>query len=140
MCRLVGVSGLVFIGTESDPRRPGAASARRRPEGPALPCHKILEVRLSGTLLGWSAMHLLALSSLLAEGSNDVSPVGTDLLPWLVLAVGAAMVFGNVVALVRPPPSGAKGDLRRAPIARTVVMIAVGFIGAVWSLASLLKG
>ena len=79
-------------------------------------------------------------SSLLAEGSGDFSPVGTDLLPWLVLAVGAAMVFGNVVALVRPPPTGAKGDLRRAPLGRTIVMIVIGFVGAVWSLASLLNG
>jgi hypothetical protein len=85
-------------------------------------------------------MSLPVLSSLLAEGSGDYAPVGTDLLPWLVLAVGAAMVFGNVVALVRPPPTGAKGDLRRAPLARTIIMITVGFVGAVWSLASLLKG
>jgi hypothetical protein len=82
----------------------------------------------------------LLAATLLGEGSGDFAPVGTDLLPWLVLAVGAAMVFGNVVALVRPPPPGAKGDLHRAPLARTLVMIAVGFVGAVWSLASLLKG
>lgn len=80
------------------------------------------------------------LAPLLAEGGGDFAPVGTDLLPWLVLAIGAAMVFGNVVALVRPPPTGAKGDLRRAPVARTLVMIVIGFVGAVWSLASLLKG
>jgi hypothetical protein len=85
-------------------------------------------------------MDLLARASLVAEGSGDFAPVGTDLLPWLVLALGAAMVFGNVVALVRPPPPGAKGDLRRAPVARTLVMIAIGFVGAVWALASLLKG
>jgi hypothetical protein len=86
-------------------------------------------------------MDLLAGASLLAEGSGDFAPVGTDLLPWLVLALGAAMVFGNVVALVRPPPPGAKGDdLRRAPVARTLVMIVIGFVGAVWALASLLKG
>jgi len=85
-------------------------------------------------------MDLLARASLLAEGSGDFAPVGTDLLPWLVLALGAAMVFGNVVALVRPPPPGAKDDLRRAPVARTLVMIAIGFVGAVWALASLLKG
>jgi hypothetical protein len=76
----------------------------------------------------------------LLAADNTFSPVGTDVLPWLILAVGGAMVFGNVVALVRPPATGAKGELKRAPIGRTVVMIAIGFIGAVWSLASLLKG
>ena len=82
-----------------------------------------------------------ALARLLAADDGNFKPVGTDLLPWLVLAVGSAMVFGNVVALVRPPPPGAKADdLRRAPLARTVLMIVVGFIGAVWSLASLLSG
>ena len=76
----------------------------------------------------------------LLAADNNFSPVGTDLLPWLILALGAAMVFGNVVALVRPPEQSAKGELRRAPLARTVLMIAIGFVGAVWSLASLLKG
>lgn len=76
----------------------------------------------------------------LVAADNNFSPVGTDLLPWLILAVGGAMVFGNVIALVRPPEVGDKGQLKRAPIGRTLVMIAVGFIGAVWSLASLLKG
>jgi hypothetical protein len=81
-----------------------------------------------------------AAAPLVAAGS-DFSPVGTDLLPWLVLALGAAMVFGNVVALVRPPPTGTRdGDLRRAPLGRTLVMIVIGFVGAVWSLASLLHG
>jgi hypothetical protein len=81
-----------------------------------------------------------ALALLLGAGSGDFNPVGTDLLPWLVLAVGSAMVFGNVVALVRPPPTGSKDDLRRAPIGRTILMITIGFVGAVWSLASLLGG
>jgi hypothetical protein len=80
------------------------------------------------------------LLGLLIGADDNFSPVGTDLLPWLVLALGAAMVFGNVVALVRPPEQSGKGQLRRAPVARTVVMITIGFVGAVWSLASLLKG
>jgi hypothetical protein len=81
-----------------------------------------------------------AFALLLGAEKGDFSPVGTDLLPWLVLAVGSAMVFGNVVALVRPPPTGSKDDLQRAPIARTILMITIGFVGAVWSLASLLGG
>ena len=72
---------------------------------------------------------------LLAQG---YSPLGTDLLPWLILALGAAMVFGNVVALVRPPDRSRPGELSRAPLVRSVAMIVVGFVGAVWALASLL--
>ena len=72
--------------------------------------------------------------------AQEFSPLGTDLLPWLVLALGAAMVFGNVVALVRPPDRERPGELRRAPLGRSLVMIGIGFVGAVWALASLLAG
>ena len=65
--------------------------------------------------------------------------LGNDLLAYLVLALGGALVVGNGLALVRPPAQAAKGDLRRAPIARTVVMIVVGLVATVWSLASLLS-
>ena len=80
------------------------------------------------------------LGPLLAADDADWSPLGTDLLPWLVLALGAAMVFGNVVALVRPPVRGGDDELRSAPVARTLVMITIGLVGAVWALASLLVG
>jgi UPF0716 family protein affecting phage T7 exclusion len=64
--------------------------------------------------------------------------LGDDLLPLLVLAVGAAMVVGSGVALVRPPAARAdEGDLPRAPVLRSVVMIVVGAVAAVWALASL---
>jgi hypothetical protein len=80
------------------------------------------------------------LGLLLAADDADWSPLGTDLLPWLVLALGAAMVFGNVVALVRPPVRDGDDELRSAPVARTLVMITIGLVGAVWALASLLVG
>jgi hypothetical protein len=76
--------------------------------------------------------------AVVAAEDADFNPLGSDLLPLLVLALGAAMVFGNVVALVRPPERRAEGELRRAPVARTLVMITIGFVGAVWALASLL--
>jgi hypothetical protein len=63
--------------------------------------------------------------------------LGNDLLAWIVLAVGAALVVGNVLALVRPPPAAQGGDLSRAPVGRTSVMIVIGLIAAVWALASL---
>jgi hypothetical protein len=64
--------------------------------------------------------------------------LGDDLLPYLVLALGAAMVLGNVLALVRPPEQAKKGELVRAPIGRSVLMIVVGAVAAVWAAATLL--
>ena len=65
--------------------------------------------------------------------------LGEDLLPLLVLALGAAMLFGNVLAMVRPPKQHKDGELERAPVARSVGMAALGFLAAIWALASLLK-
>lgn len=66
--------------------------------------------------------------------------LGEDLLPYLILALGAALVFGNGMALVRPPKEAREDELARAPVARSAVMIAIGFVAAVWALASLLSG
>lgn len=66
--------------------------------------------------------------------------LGEDLLPLLVLALGAAMVVGNGLALVRPPVSPKDGELERAPAGRSLVMIAVGLVAAVWAVASLVSG
>ncbi len=66
--------------------------------------------------------------------------LGEDLLPLLVLALGAAMVVGNGLALVRPPRRPKQGDLDRPPVARSAVMIGIGALAAVWALASLLAG
>ena len=63
--------------------------------------------------------------------------LGEDLLPYLVLALGAAMVVGNVLALFRPPPAAREGELERAPVGRSVTMIAVGAVASVWAVASL---
>ena len=63
-----------------------------------------------------------------------------DLLPLLVLALGAAMVVGNGLAIVRPPQKPKPGELARAPKSRSLVMILIGLIAAVWALATLLTG
>jgi hypothetical protein len=63
-----------------------------------------------------------------------------DLLPLLVLALGAAMVVGNGLALLRPPPAPKEGELERAPMGRSLVMVAVGLLAAIWALASLVSG
>jgi hypothetical protein len=64
--------------------------------------------------------------------------LGNDLLPYLVLAFGGALFAGNGLALVRPPARHDDGDLPRPPVARTVTMMLVGGLAALWALASLL--
>ena len=64
---------------------------------------------------------------------------GPDLLAYLVLALGAAMVVGSLLALVRPPDARQEGDLDEAPVARSLVFAAIGLVASVWALASLLS-
>ncbi len=61
-----------------------------------------------------------------------------DDLPLLVLALGAALFVGNVLALVRPPATAREGDLRKAPKTRSLIMAGIGLIAAIWALASIL--
>lgn len=63
--------------------------------------------------------------------------LGNDLMAYLVLAVGGALFAGNGLALLRPPAAPKEGDLARAPVARSMVMMVVGLVAAVWALASL---
>jgi hypothetical protein len=65
--------------------------------------------------------------------------LGNDLLPFLVLALGGALLVGNGFALLRPPPAPKEGELPRAPLARTVTMMVVGLIASVWAIATLLS-
>ena len=64
--------------------------------------------------------------------------LGDDLLAWLIFALGGALFAGNVMALVKPPPRK-EGDLEKAPLGRSVLMGLVGFVAAVWALASLIS-
>jgi hypothetical protein len=67
--------------------------------------------------------------------------LGEDLLAWLILALGGALLIGNVAAIVRPPPSPRdEGALERAPLTRSLVMAVVGLVAAIWAVASLLGG
>lgn len=80
------------------------------------------------------------------QDGEEVLFLGDDFMPWMVLAFGAALVVGNLLALVRPPKGDAASDAAvdpelppaRPPMARTVVMIAIGAVAAAWGLASLL--
>lgn len=63
--------------------------------------------------------------------------LGDQLLPYLVLALGGALVVGNGLALARPPEQAKEGELPRAPVGRSLAMMAVGAIAGIWALASL---
>lgn len=63
--------------------------------------------------------------------------LGDQLLPYLMLALGGALVVGNGLALVRPPEQAKEGDLPRAPLVRSLTMIGTGAVAALWALASL---
>jgi hypothetical protein len=67
------------------------------------------------------------------DGGTDLF-LGEDFFPWMILALGAAMVVGNVLALVRPPADGGQ-----PPVARAVTMIVLGAVAAIWGAASLLS-
>jgi hypothetical protein len=66
--------------------------------------------------------------------------LGEDLLAYLVLAIGGAMAVGSIMALVRPPEARKEGDLVEAPLVRSLVFAAIGLVGAVWALGSLISG
>lgn len=67
--------------------------------------------------------------------------LGDDLLQWLLLALGGALFAGNILAIVKPPEQQREEDnLERAPIGRSLVYAGLGFVAAVWALASLIAG
>jgi xanthosine utilization system XapX-like protein len=69
-----------------------------------------------------------------------------EVLRELFIAIGAALFVGNLFALLRRrAPASANpaedGDtLRRAPVGRTIVYMALGLLMAFWGVASLLAG
>jgi hypothetical protein len=73
---------------------------------------------------------------LAASGTSDLFG-GADLLPLLVLAIGGALAVGNGLALIRPRPQTKEGELTRAPAARSVLMMIVGLVAAIWAIATL---
>jgi hypothetical protein len=66
--------------------------------------------------------------------------LGQDLLAWLLLAIGGALGVGNVLAIFRPPVDPDTGETRHVPVGRSAGMATIGFIVAIWGLASLIKG
>ena len=83
---------------------------------------------LTEACFGWPCCWVMMVSMLL----------GDDLLAWLVLAMGGALFVGNLLALLKPPPTPKPGELARAPVGRSLLMTLVGGIAALWAIGSLL--
>ena len=67
--------------------------------------------------------------------------LGENLIVYLVLALGAALAVGNIMAMVKPPKKKqSEGDLQVAPKARSLGMAIIGTVAALWALVSLIKG
>jgi len=67
--------------------------------------------------------------------------LGEDLLAYLLLAFGGAMLVGNVLAVWRPPARpGQDGRGQRAPLGRSLLMAGLGLVASIWALASLVNG
>lgn len=64
--------------------------------------------------------------------------LGPDLIPFLLLALGAALVVGNGLAMIKPRVEPrTENELNRAPIGRSLLMVAIGTIVSIWALATL---
>ena len=67
--------------------------------------------------------------------------LGEDLLAYLVLAFGGALFVGNLLAVVKPPEQQLDdSNLERAPVGRSLVYAGIGFVAAIWAVASLVSG
>ncbi len=90
----------------------------------------VIEVRNLSTKFGQSFLLLLGQDS----GQESWAFLGEDSMAWIVFALGAAMVVGNVLAILKPPAE----QETKAPLGRTIVMISIGALAALWAVASLL--
>lgn len=75
--------------------------------------------------------------------ADEVLFLGDDLIPWLMLAVGAALAVANIAAYVKPPlvdPKNPNSERRPpAPLSRVVPFVVLGAVLAAWAIATLLS-
>ena len=63
--------------------------------------------------------------------------LGENLIVYLVLAFGGALAVGNFLALVSTKEATKDSDFERPPLFRSISMILIGLIAAVWAIISL---
>jgi hypothetical protein len=106
-----------------------------------------LRTRPTGSARGADSVVAVPISfrprtTLLAQSTDVEAFLGDDLLAWLLLAIGAALAVGTLLALLRPPPGDAgpgQAIATRPPVARSVIMIGIGLVAALWGVASLIR-
>ncbi len=86
--------------------------------------------------MGKPAGNLTAAVPIVAQGEFFL---GDDLLPFLTLAIGAALLFGTGAALIRPPAKRQDGALEKPPLGRSLLQMGIGLVATVWALATLLS-
>ena len=64
--------------------------------------------------------------------------LGDNFLAYLTLALGAALVAGNAVALLKPRTTE-DGTVVRAPVGRSLIQITVGGLASIWALATIVS-
>ena len=63
--------------------------------------------------------------------------LGDDFLAYLTLAIGAALAFGNGLALLRPRVDPGTGEVVRAPLGRSLVQLTIGAVATIWAVATI---
>jgi predicted phage tail protein len=67
--------------------------------------------------------------------------LGEDFVVWMLLALGAAMFLGNIMAVIKPRQvRQADSDLDAAPRGRSIAMAVLGLVVALAALGSLIAG
>ena len=64
--------------------------------------------------------------------------LGENLIVYLVLAFGGALAVGNFLALISTKEAPKDRDFERPPLFRSIVMILIGVIAAIWAIISLI--
>lgn len=81
--------------------------------------------------------HMTFVTTIFAQES--INPLGDDLLVLLTLAMGGALLVGNVAAIVRPRHEAVEGELERPPLLRSLAMAGIGLVATIWAIASLVS-
>ena len=68
-------------------------------------------------------------------GAEQQLFLGKDFFPWMMIAIGGALVVGNLLAWFRPP-AAAQG--KKPPLSRTITMSALGLVALGWGLITIL--
>ena len=68
-------------------------------------------------------------------GADQQLFLGKDFFPWMMIAIGGALVVGNLLAWFRPP-AAAQG--KKPPLSRALTMSALGVVALGWGLITIL--